>query len=132
MDSRVAKALVKASELVSLSTLPVPPKRKYNKEELKTDVQYLSQRVTTWLLEGDRLERLMNESKLKDIMVTLGITTEKLLLLEGQPTQIISQQQHQKIDELLPALLTEIKRRGVIVDLTERKASLTLPSSNAA
>ena len=65
-------------------------------------------------------------------MVTLGITTEKLLLLEGQPTQIISQQQHQKIDELLPALLTEIKRRGVIVDLTERKASLTLPSSNAA
>ena len=132
MDSRVAKALVKASELVSLSTLPVPPKRKYNKEELKTDVQYLSQRVTTWLLEGDRLERLMNESKLKDIMVTLGITTEKLLLLEGQPTQIISQQQHQKIDELLPALLTEIKRRGVTVDLTERKASLTLPSSNAA
>ena len=132
MDSRVANALVKASELVSLSTLPVPPKRKYNKEELKTDVQYLSQRVTTWLLEGDRLERLMNESKLKDIMVTLGITTEKLLLLEGQPTQIISQQQHQKIDELLPALLTEIKRRGVTVDLTERKASLTLPSSNAA
>ena len=132
MDSRVAKALVKASELVSLSTLPVPPKRKYNKDELKTDVQYLSQRVTTWLLEGDRLERLMNESKLKDIMVTLGITTEKLLLLEGQPTQIISQQQHQKIDELLPALLTEIKRRGVTVDLTERKASLTLPSSNAA
>ena len=114
------------------ATLPVPPKRKYNKEELKTDVQYLSQRVTTWLLEGDRLERLMNESKLKDIMVTLGITTEKLLLLEGQPTQIISQQQHQKIDELLPALLTEIKRRGVTVDLTERKASLTLPSSNAA
>ena len=132
MVSRVAKALFKASELVSLSTLPVPPKRKYNKEELKTDVQYLSQRVTTWLLEGDRLERLMNESKLKDIMVTLGITTEKLLLLEGQPTQIISQQQHQKIDELLPALLTEIKRRGVTVDLTERKASLTLPSSNAA
>ena len=132
MDSRVAKALVKASELVSLSTLPVPPKRKYNKEELKTDVQYLSQRVTTWLLEGDRLERLMNESKLKDIMITLGITTEKLLLLEGQPTQIISQQQHQKIDELLPALLTEIKRRGVTVDLTERKASLTLPSSDAA
>ena len=128
----MTSSVIKASELVSLSTLPVPPRRKYNKEELKTDVQYLSQRVTTWLLEGDRLERLMNESKLKDIMITLGITTEKLLLLEGQPTQIISQQQHQKIDELLPALLTEIKRRGVTVDLTERKASLTLPSSNAA
>ena len=124
---------VTIAEFANTATLlPVPPKRKYNKEELKTDVQYLSQRVTTWLLEGDRLERLMNESKLKDIMVTLGITTEKLLLLEGQPTQIISQQQHQKIDELLPALLTEIKRRGVTVDLTERKASLTLPSSNAA
>ena len=115
--------------LTDLATHKVPSKRKYTKEELKTDVQYLSQRVTIWLLEGDRLERLMSEPKLKDIMVTLGITTEKLLLLEGQPTQIISQQQHQKIDELMPALLLEIKRRGVTVDLTERKATVSLPPS---
>ena len=33
----------------------VPSKRKYTKEELRGDVQYLSQRVMTWLLEGDRL-----------------------------------------------------------------------------
>lgn len=107
--------------------IPVPAKRKYTKDELKGDIQYLSQRVTTFLLEGDRLEKLMSVSTLKDIMVTMGIATEKLLLLEGQPTAIISQQQHQKIDEVLPALMAEMKRRGVKADLTERKVSLTLP-----
>lgn len=92
-----------------------PARRKYNKEELRVDVQYLSQRLTTYLLDGDRLERLMAETKLKDLGVLLGITTEKLLLLEGQPTQIISTQQHQKMDQVMPKLLEEMQRRGLRV-----------------
>jgi len=107
--------------------LVVPPKRKYTKDELKGDVQYLNQRVTTWLLEGDRLERLMEESKLKEVMVTLGIATEKLLLLEGQPTQIISTQQQQSLDQALPLLLLEMQRRGLKASLTERTMDVTVP-----
>ncbi len=107
--------------------MPVPVKRRYTKDELKGDVQYLSQRVTTWLLDGDRLERLLAQASLKDVMVTLGITTEKLLLLEGAPTQIVSAQQHQTIDAVMPALLQEMQRRGVTTEVRERTITMTQP-----
>lgn len=114
----------------SFELIEVPAPRKFGKEELKGGVQRLTQRLVDYLNHGDRFERLMAETKLKDLGVLLGITTEKLLLLEGQPTQIISQQQHQKLDEVLPKLMEEMKRRGVKADLTERKVSLTLPSQD--
>jgi hypothetical protein len=109
--------------------ITVPAPRKHGKDELKAGVQRLSQRLMDYLLDGDRLERLMAETKLKDLGVLLGITTEKLLLLEGAPTQIISHSDQKKMDEVLPALLQEIQRRGVRTELTERKISLEVPSS---
>lgn len=106
----------------------VPPsKRKYTREELRGDVQYLSQRVMTWLLEGDRLERMLEETKLKDVAIVMGITTEKLLLLEGQPTSIVSTQQQQTLDTALPLLLQEMQRRGVTVQAKERTVTMTSP-----
>jgi hypothetical protein len=105
--------------------ITVPAPRKHGKDELKAGVQRLSQRLMDYLLDGDRLERLMAETKLKDLGVLLGITTEKLLLLEGQPTQIIGQAEQKKMDEILPALIDEMKRRGLKAELTERKAVLT-------
>ena len=109
--------------------ITVPAPRKHGKEELKAGVQRLSQRLMDYLLDGDRLERLMAETKLKDLGVLLGITTEKLLLLEGQPTTIIGQAEQKKMDEVLPALLQEIQRRGAKVDMTERKVEVTVPAN---
>lgn len=79
-----------------------------------------------WLNEGDRLESLMAETKLRDIGVMLGIATEKVLLLDGSPTQIIGQAEQKKLEDLLPALMLEVKRRGATVQLTERKADIKL------
>jgi len=112
---------------VALDPITVPARRKYNKDELKTDVQYLSQRLIDYLKEGDRFERLLTETKAKDMTVMLGILTEKMLLLEGQPTQIISQQQHKKLEDAMPALLEEIKRRGMKATLTQQKMDVTVP-----
>jgi len=112
---------------VALDPVTVPARRKYNKDELKTDVQYLSQRLIDYLKEGDRFERLLTETKAKDMTVMLGILTEKMLLLEGQPTQIISQQQHKKLEDAMPALLEEIKRRGMKATLTQQKVDVTVP-----
>lgn len=95
---------------------------KYDKNDLKLSTQQLTGRLTSWLLEGDRLERMLGESKLKDVMISLGIATEKLLLLEGQPTSIISTQQQTKLDDLLPRLAEEMKRRHIT--LTERKVEI--------
>lgn len=99
------------------------PIKKYDKEYLKLGWGNASGRVLKYLLEGDRLETLMAETKLKDLGVFLGIATEKVLLLEGQPTQIISQPQHQKIDELGMALKDALQKRG-LVTLTERTVKI--------
>jgi len=110
---------------VALDPITVPARRKYNKDELKTDVQYLSQRLIDYLKEGDRFERLLTETKAKDMTVMLGILTEKMLLLEGQPTSIIGNAQHKKMDDLVPMFMQEMQRRGMKAELTERTAVMT-------
>ena len=111
---------------IASTTLPVAstsPTKKYNKDYLKDRWTNLSGRMMDWLNEGQRLEDLMAETKLRDIGVMLGIATEKVLLLEGQPTQIISQPQHQALDRLNLALKDALEKRG-LVTLTERKVEI--------
>lgn len=81
-----------------------------------------------WLLQGDRLEAMLAEQKLKDIGILLGIGTEKVLLLEGQPTSIIGQPQQVKLDQLGTAVATLLQQRGLAksVTLTERSATVNL------
>jgi len=110
--------------LRNLPTKRERTQRKYDKEFLKDRWSVLSGRMMEWLHEGDRLEQLMAQSKLRDIGIMLGIATEKVLLLEGQPTQIISQPQHQAIDRLGVALKDALEKRG-LVTLTERKIEIT-------
>ena len=124
-DQVPVKAPPKAP-VVPLDEIQVPEKRKYNKDELKVDVQWLSQRLVDYLKQGDRFERLLADSKVKDVTVMLGILTDKLLLLEGQPTAIIGHEQHKKMDDLLPVLMHEMQRRGMKAELTERKAVVTV------
>lgn len=100
--------------------------KKYNKDYLKDRWTSLSGRMMDWLNDGDRLETLMADTKLRDIGVMLGIATEKVLLLDGSPTQIIGQAEQKKLEDLLPALMMEVKRRGATVQLTERKADIKL------
>lgn len=125
-DQVPVKAKAKA-QILDPGPIPVPARRKYDKDELKADVQWLSQRLVDYLKHEDRFERLLADSKVKDVTVMLGILTDKMLVLEGQPTSIISTQMHQKMDTVMPALLEEIKRRGMKAELTERKIDVTVP-----
>lgn len=99
--------------------------KKYNKDYLKDRWTSLSGRMMDWLNDGDRLETLMADTKLRDIGVMLGIATEKVLLLDGQPTQIIGQPQHQALDRLGLALKDALDKRG-LVTLTERKVDIKI------
>ena len=103
-----------------------PFDKKYTNDYLKSRWTNLSGRIMDWLLEGERLEQMMAESRLKDVGVFAGIAMDKVLLLSGQPTQIVGQMEQKKMEELLPVLLSEVKRRGSLVELTERKASIAL------
>jgi len=55
------------------------------------------------------------------VMKTLG---EHRQLLKGLPTQIMGREERQKLDELAPALLREIKRRGLTIDAIKQPVTV--------
>jgi DNA-binding CsgD family transcriptional regulator len=56
---------------------------------------------------------------LRDKAVTAGILMDKMLLLEGRPTEIVTVEERHHIADLLPALLKEAERRGFISAVVE-------------
>jgi hypothetical protein len=60
-------------------------------------------------------------------MVALGIATDKMLALEGQPNANIGTPQQAKLDQLSTALASVLQQRGLgtgTVTLTERTVEL--------
>lgn len=74
------------------------------------------------MLLDDRIARTLQQLDEKEIATAnayqktliFAILFDKAQLLRGEPTQIVSHEQRQKIDELLPLLVDEARRRGVI------------------
>ena len=77
-------------------------------------------------LTPERLSAKLDRANLSHIGIYEGILLDKLFALRGQPTQIVSVQEHRKMDELMPALLAEIQRRGLQARLTERTAEIAV------
>jgi hypothetical protein len=133
-EKLAVKALTRSGQAQIQSLLPNPdvqpaPARKFGKDELKASVQRISQRVWDYLEADNRLEQRLEFASLKDITVMAGILTDKMQLLEGQPTQILGHTQHAKMDEVAGKLQELIKQRGLgqKVTLTERKAEIEIP-----
>lgn len=108
--------------------------QKNRREALRDDWGNFSTRTMQWVLEGDRLETMLAETRLKDIAVVLGISTEKVLLMEGQPTQIIASHQQQQLDQVGKTLQEVLKQRGLVkqITMTERKAEIELNGTGTA
>lgn len=109
------------------------PKRTEEQRVLRTSEieQRCSERLDTihaFLTEngGAKLYEKLDKASLKDLAIVEGIAYDKLLLLRGQPNVLFGSAEHQKLDALLPALLAEMQRRGTTVELTERKATVSL------
>ena len=104
-----------------LNALRAAEKKKYIKlEDLKNSTGWLLGKMFDYLQkEVDATGRtqwdaILEESKGKDIAVMMGILTEKFLLTQGQPTNIIATQEQKTMDEIALAIDREIKRRGLI------------------
>jgi len=52
----------------------------------------------------------------KDLTIAIGILAEKVLLLEGKPTQVYDVNVSHKIEILMPQFMAEAKRRGLTID----------------
>lgn len=58
----------------------------------------------------------IEEASLKDKTIAFGILVDKRQLLSGQPTQILSVEERRNLDQLLPALIAEAEKRGLVTD----------------
>ena len=55
-------------------------------------------------------------ASLRDITVSLGIMIDKMRLLQGEPTQILSIDDRRSLHDVLPDLMVELKRRGMDIE----------------
>jgi hypothetical protein len=82
-------------------------------------------------LTDDRLLSLLAMSGLKEVGIYEGIMMDKALVLKGQPTVIIGSEDRSRIDEVLPRLMSELKRRKMITSVSERKIEFTSPGGDS-
>jgi hypothetical protein len=54
---------------------------------------------------------------LRDKAVAYGILIDKRQLLSGEPTQILSFEERRHLDQIVPLLLREAQRRGIVMDV---------------
>jgi len=104
-----------------LNSLRVAEKKRDIKlEDLKNSTGWLLGKMFDYLQKEvddtgrTKWDAILEESKGKDIAVMMGILTEKFLLTQGQPTNIIATQEQKTMDEIALAIDREIKRRGLI------------------
>lgn len=60
----------------------------------------------------------LGQANARDLMVSIGILTDKRQLLRGEPTAITRLEDVKKLDEDLLMLVKEMRRRGKIIDIT--------------
>jgi hypothetical protein len=104
-----------------LNSLRVAEKKRDIKlEDLKNSTGWLLGKMFDYLQKEvddtgrTKWDAILEDSKGKDIAVMMGILTEKFLLTQGQPTNIVAHQEQKTMDELALAIEREIKRRNLV------------------
>ena len=100
---------------------------KMTKESLETVITKRLHFIDAWLTD-DKFREKLEDAKFNQIAVYEGVLIDKLMALKGVQTQGFAVQEQRKLDEMLPALMQEMKRRGLTATLTERKAVLNVPA----
>ena len=60
---------------------------------------------------------LLKNLTMRDAAVASGVLIDKRQLLRGEPTQILSVEERRSMNELTPALIAEMKRRSIVIDV---------------
>ena len=118
---------VQANGQLFAETHPVEAAILEKREIAKTLSKWLN--WTGEYLDKKTFLKKLEVASVKDIMVTAAVLTDKILVTTDQPTNIISNQERKQLDELGPALLKELARRGKTVTLTERTAEIACPEA---
>ena len=76
-------------------------------------------------LTEERLVAMLEKAPLREVGVYEGIMMDKSLILQGQPTVIVGNDDRANIEQVLPKLLNELRRRKLITSVSERKIEFT-------
>jgi len=111
--------------------MPPPPQakglRKPNTHSLLALIEDLCGRLLASISDEQ-----INEAKLRDKMVALGIAVEKRALLRGEPTHmIVTYQQINEREALLMAIAAELRARGKTIDITPKEMDSTTTNSSS-
>lgn len=85
------------------------------KEVQKSTLRNLYGHTSLRILESIT-QKDIEDASLRDKLVAAAISTDKALLLDGQPTEVYSIKELASLDELSQALMGELRRRGLEVD----------------
>jgi hypothetical protein len=109
----------------SLITLNKVSNKPLSKEEIQTRFSWLLDTAYQYLNTNGLIEKL-DKATLRDIVNVMSISAERIL--ENQvAAQQLSIRDHKALDQLAPALLAEIQRRGLTVKAVERTVSIEAP-----
>lgn len=84
-------------------------------------------------LAGQYLDdHAMAEASARDLMLGISALVEKRQLLRGEPTQIVSDLERKRLNELLPLLSAEMQRRGITIEGQVTEKIINAEPANAA
>lgn len=111
LPQRTAAAIVKRMQTTYLPVL---------QEVEKVTTKTLLKKIETALpLILDRMadDDLLKTLTMRDAAVASGVLIEKRQLLRGEPTQIMTLEERKSMKELTPALISEMKKRSLTIDV---------------
>lgn len=73
------------------------------------------ERKLPMLLDGIDKSKV-EKSTLRDIAVAFGVLAEKRQLLKGEPTQILTYEERENLNDLAPQIIKEMERRGMVIE----------------
>lgn len=111
MSRQAAHLIVKR-----LGTRYLPVLQEVEKVSTKTILKQMDDALPLLLAKMKDTD-LINNSALREIAVAVGVLVEKRQLLRGEPTQIMTLEERKSIKELTPALISEMKKRSLTVDV---------------
>lgn len=84
--------------------------------DLKTAdlIRMLNERITLALEYID--EKVIAEASFRDLSLGTSALIEKRNLLRGEPTVVVDFNQRKKLNELMPAMIAEARRRGLTLE----------------
>lgn len=109
IPEKVSAAMVKRMRVKYAGVVTV--KKQITTQEL---VKSLEENIS--LIDSYIDDKVVSEASLRDLAMSKAVLIEKRALLRGEPTQILSDLERKKLNELLPLAIAEAQRRGLTVE----------------